>query len=755
MELNGYKTTAETLLKLGSCFELSNVAVDSDCLTINEICEFANSTQQLLFHKRHLRQCVRCQSWFELFHGMCAIEAMPKKWSLSVGLEQQIIEYKFGQTLGYVDLDSLKFSACDESLLWRASPSCIRFNLVVDSDIQSVSLSLLEVPKTIKRVFITAFGQPIELEASQPNGTFEFCFLEENSFSQFAEESHSSFFRRVFGDKVELAFESCEIEQKTVSSLSLRGLLDQVGGFEDDCEYVLPSGKVCEVHFNLAKICKHDAILLHLANELEKLLPVDIDVIVSNSWAMAMVARRVARLRNLSTGSASMREVLCEGYSEPVLTDAICVGERVAVVTDVAVTGKQIQSIIGKVVEKGGTIASTTSLVVAEGVEFDFDLTRLLTVDLHIRASDHPRSGKVRLHFNPLANAMTLKKDSRAPSQFLEENEEAAKVWKFLSGVVNETKRSGVQYYKRHHVESGTHYTQFIDTGRLLQHPKFGSYLIEKLRDQLAADSIVPDVVIFPNRSRAELFAKLLVSSFEMSCIESLELLTVDKGRDGFWHFPQGSSKLLEGKSVIIADTAVGSGKTVDLFGIAATEFGAKSVGVCTILSRLPESGELAFEKRFDGGFYRIFNLPTRPVVVRGASSNECPFCYRKEKLKNAAELSGSAAIQQLASLRRRMVVSADRESTQVPPRQLTMFDESGISNLLESCTPTIAGGITLHSLYAAQNNGMATLILPEIRNNKIPSRNREAMVQDLPIGALKWSKGDLDNDLLNSMEKN
>ena len=96
----------------------------------------------------------------------------------------------------------------------------------------------------------------------------------------------------------------------------------------------------------------------------------------------------------------------------------------------------------------------------------------------------------------------------------------------------------------------------------------------------------------------------------------------------------------------------------------------------------------------------------------------------------------------------------AEGETVEAPPKQMLMFDQSVNDDIFRTCTPTIAGGITLHSLYAAQNNGMATLVLPEIRNDKIPPRNREAMVQDLPIGAVQWSRGDLDNDLLKSMEE-
>jgi hypothetical protein len=45
--------------------------------------------------------------------------------------------------------------------------------------------------------------------------------------------------------------------------------------------------------------------------------------------------------------------------------------------------------------------------------------------------------------------------------------------------------------------------------------------------------------------------------------------------------------------------------------------------------------------------------------------------------------------------------------------------------------------------------NGMAPLALPEIRDETIPSKNRTAMVESLPSGAVKWSRGYLEKDLL------
>ena len=753
MELNGFKSTAESLVKLGSVFEFANAKLCDDCLRITEVREIANSNQKLLFHDQHVRECVRCQSWLSLFRGDHAINVMPSSWSICVESEQKVVDPTFSQTLGFIELNSLEFHSCDQDLFGKPSPSCMRLNLVVDAELQSISLTLLDVPSAIKRIFVTAFGQPMLLDTSDLRETFEFCIFDDGEFETHSDESHASFFGRVFGNELLLEFETCEIRPERFSSMPLRQLLEEFKGFQEEFEYVLPSGHLSEVHFNLAELCKHDEVLVRLATELEKRLPDDLDVVVSSSWAMAMIARRIIRLRNLRNRAPLTREVLCEGYTNPVLTDSICDGERVAVISDVAVTGTQLKRVSQLIRKKGGRVVATASLIVAEGAEFDFELESLLTADLGLHDGTVRFQGKTRMHFNPLANDMTVKKDSRAPSQFLQENQEAAEFWHFLNEVIVETKGSGIQYYKRHHVEGNTHYTQFLDTGRLLQHPMFGSYLIERIRDQLAESSIVPEVFVVPDRPRATLFANMLACAFELAHTEPVQIVVVSRGRDGFWRFTEQARETIAGKFAMIIDTAVGSGKTVDLFGIAASEYSASSVGVCTLLSRLPESAEIAFAERFDAGFHRIFNLPTRPIVVRGSSTNDCPYCHRKEILKNAAELSGSEAIKRLSALRRRFV-PIEGATVEAPPKQMLMFEQTVNDDIFRTCTPTIAGGITLHSLYAAQNNGMATLVLPEIRNDKIPSRNREAMVQDLPIGAVQWSRGDLDNDLLKSMEE-
>lgn len=756
MQLNGYMSTARSLVQLGDYYEFSYDPVNEDCLTLDEILQCSDSRQGFLFHQSHSVSCPRCRSWLSLFRGIQSIEKMSGQFCVEIQFGAEFEDSSHSQLLGHIGLVSLEHEACEEQLFWLPKPTSIRTNLVVDSELRSISLTLLEVPAEIERISITVFDQIVDLEPSQPEGAFEYCFFDETD-QALSDETVFSFFQRAFdGERVTIQFAVSDRDSRaqTIANAPLNVVFEEYGAFERNCEYVFPSGINCGVHFNLSKLCGNDAILVRLATEVERKLDDEIDVLVANSWAMAMVARRIGRIRNLRNGEASVRDVLCEQHCDgSVLTDVILEGERVAIVSDVAVRGSQIKAIIQEVEKKKGVVVSVGVIVTAKGAEFDFGVEAVRNVDLEIQSNNSAPATKPRMHFNSLASAMTIKKTAREPSRFVREDNDAIAVWEFIDRVVNETKGTGVQYYKRHHIDpsTNTHYTQFVDTGRLLAHPRFGDELMERVRDKLAEQSVVPEILIVPSRKRARLFADKLVGSFDFSSNNTLTVVVAEKDQRGFWHFPSGARESIRGKRTLIVDTAVGSGKTADLFGMAAAQFGATKIGVCTILSRLPESAELAFSERFSGGFFRLFNLPIRPVVIRGASKQECPYCYRIETLKRAAEMSGSAAIQQLSILRKRFVASKDPGD--IPDKQLALFSDAKTDDIFKTCTPTVAGGITLHSLYAAQNNGMATLILPEVRDDRIPARNREAMLQDLPIGALQWSHGDLDNDILESLE--
>jgi hypothetical protein len=59
-----------------------------------------------------------------------------------------------------------------------------------------------------------------------------------------------------------------------------------------------------------------------------------------------------------------------------------------------------------------------------------------------------------------------------------------------------------------------------------------------------------------------------------------------------------------------------------------------------------------------------------------------------------------------------------------------------------------MAGGVTLHALCTAMNDGMAPLELPELSDPSIAPTKRAAMLETLPAGALRWSGSPLERSV-------
>ena len=356
--------------------------------------------------------------------------------------------------------------------------------------------------------------------------------------------------------------------------------------------------------------------------------------------------------------------------------------------------------------------------------------------------------------FNPLANCMSKKREQgRSPSQFFVEDEEARDLWQFIDRVVERTRNSPRPIYRRHFIENSTHYTQFVDTGALVEHPDFGQEIIERLREKMIDQKLDADVFLVPDRKRAKLLAKELKNSLDLC--SDIKVLHVKKNRQGFWEFPKSIQESLDCKRVLFVDSAIGHGKTVDLFEMAACQFGATSFGAVTILSRLCETAEQCLSRRLGGRFCRLFNLPIRPVVIRDDSKTACPYCAQNQAILDAAGASGSSAIKSLLSNKRRMV-PADPVSDEVERLnefKQTSFLENDGEDFILNCRPSVARGLTLHSLYAAKNNGMAPLSLPELVNQQVSSAHKKAMVDDLPFGVSEWSGQQFDKDLYRAIE--
>ena len=122
------------------------------------------------------------------------------------------------------------------------------------------------------------------------------------------------------------------------------------------------------------------------------------------------------------------------------------------------------------------------------------------------------------------------------------------------------------------------------------------------------------------------------------------------------------------------------------------------------------------------------------------------PSCMFKRRIHDLAALTDNADLMQLS------------ESLQdCGPRHIRTvglrLEEGSIEQLLKNCERRIAGGLALHTLATAMNDGMAPLDLP--LDSDLPATKRAAMLEALPSGALVWSgstfedkvRGCLDSD--------
>jgi hypothetical protein len=128
-----------------------------------------------------------------------------------------------------------------------------------------------------------------------------------------------------------------------------------------------------------------------------------------------------------------------------------------------------------------------------------------------------------------------------------------------------------------------------------------------------------------------------------------------------------------------------------------------------------------------------------------------CPVCQRKAAVTRAAQESRLEAIKQLAAWRaqrggRQHGGPPDAGGGAAPAPEPTLFPAE--KSFFATCSSQVASGVTLHSLHSAMTNGMAQLTLPEVSDPQIPRRNRLAMLENLPVGVVEWSRGVLDRQL-------
>jgi orotate phosphoribosyltransferase len=693
----------------------------------------------------HLATCPRCAQTFAAFRGAACVAALPGRFAVPLaGIDLPATGDRAADAchiLGHIRLDTRSFKACGPED-WSADPLSMRVNLVLDKASDFLSLTLLDVPEEIFSVTLTTpRGREAMLKAS--DGAYEFT----RTFEEYLSDGGppGTFMTFLNAGLLQIVFERVADQPGAGLQSEVMDLLAAAGAVERAYDYVLPSGLHSDTHVRVGKLCHSEEWLRAVAGALHRLFSdVTFDAVAAAGWPMAAIARRLAVLRSGPKKSVP-HVVLCEGYAPPRLLGDLPAGNRVLILVDVVVTGGLVERLAqvvhragAEIVGAGAVVQSQHPSALARGL-----LRPLCRVPMHVVASrDCPRCGRLeRREFNPFAHCMTAKAPTaRSPSQFLDYAPEAREFWEYVDTV---------GAYEHHRVERGAHYTAFVDTLKMLEHPVIGPKLVGKLRDLLDRTG-TPDVLLFPNLKRAKVLAGRLGEVLATRESRGRIALVTTRSRDGHWHLSRTVRCRLYAKSVLIVDSAAGHGRTLDELSMLAHACGASRVGGAVVLSRLSESAEESFRARLSGGFHRLYHLPVRPVLIYGDDRDVCPVCQRKAAVTRAAQESRLEAIKQLATwLSQRRGRQGSREETgggAPATRQPTLFPAE--TSFLSTCSSQVASGVTLHSLHAAMTNGMAPLALPEVSDPQIPRRNRVAMLENLPVGVVEWSRGVLDRQL-------
>lgn len=291
----------------------------------------------------------------------------------------------------------------------------------------------------------------------------------------------------------------------------------------------------------------------------------------------------------------------------------------------------------------------------------------------------------------------------------------------------------------------------FIDTLKLLKHESVGKSLLEDFAERIRSRFAAPDVILIPGRrERAKVLGTEIAKLLGRTRDVRPKLVLASRGRGG-WLIQERDRTKLTGARVLVVDTAVGQAKTIDQVCTVASRFQPAGLGAAVLVSRIPEAGEAALDLRLPDGFVSLFHLPIQPFVIRGSRDDLCPICSQKSAV-NAATASGRAELfEDWGKWLSRLPVRNAKESHKCRrrklPKQLSLFP-SETNPFLSQCSPRVAGGVTLHSLSAAQNDGMAALALPELLGSEVKPRTKVAMVEHLPPRVLEWSGEGLEREL-------
>jgi len=703
--------------------------------------------------RKHIESCPRCAFDLVVFRAASCLAELPCRWTVHLGnqLRGWLTEIALDcrQLFGHVSFETRDFCVCDEKA-WTYSPMALRVNLVLDITTEFFSLSILDCPAAIDGVaLMTATGLRY-FRYDAESTSFDFSLYEQR---EDVEDASVLTFAEVQlllrAHKLQLIIDMKDGDESSDSSIQSNDVLDlleQHQAIERNADYVLPCGLHSNTFVNVAAICSREESMQLIAAKFDFLFwDTHFDTIVACGWAMSLIGRRLAAARHAQGSRVPIRQVLCEGYADPVLLDDITPGSRVLVLIDVTISGQLARRVERIVQAAGSDVVAVAVLVQSHATPTATKTRSLCEVEMELtdtRQAVCPRCGILPEQvFNPVAGCMTTKSASaRSPSEFLKEDQSAQELWKFADAAMA---------YEHHRKEGDTHYIGFIDTRKLLESREIGSVLVTKLIDVLVKSGNEPSVLLVPQRTRARLLAvKMSRVIAGLGGIRPRILYAVRKRTSGQWELQNEDLLGLHDDRVLIVDTAAGHGRTIDQLAILADRHRAKRVGAAVLLSRLTPPCEEAFHLRLSGGYHRLYNLPIRPVAIRGERVDLCPICRRKDAIRRFADGADIEALEKWADSLLKSRRGSMNRVARPKDKQLSLFefDESFFS----ACGAAIASGVTLHALGAATANGSAPLTLPELLDERIPWRVRANMVENLPSGILEWTGTTLANDLLN-----
>ncbi len=520
-------------------------------------------------------------------------------------------------------------------------------------------------------------------------------------------------------------------------------LLNTCGAVERAADYLLPSGLHCDTHINLATVCSSEEALCDIADLfLELFKDTEFDTIVSHGWTMGMIARRMAsRLRERVNRVVA---VACtEGYGPPTLATDLDPSQRVLVLIDVFVTGKLIDDLRTLLETRGSRVLGFGVVASHRPGSETFGRIRVLcTIPFEVQRTRHcQRCGVLPLlQFNPVSCCMTSKRtEPRSPTEFLREHPEALEFWE----AINDARAC-----ERHRIERDTHHLTFVNVKRLLESDASRKTILSTLAQTMSLLRPCPSTFIVPDRARAQLLAEHLASHCTDSGVENVELVPVIKTPGG-WHIDPSLVQRIRQRHVLVIDSAVGHGSTVDELWMFSRQFDVASFGVVTVISRLSETHETALRRLTRDRYIAAFRFPMRPLALH--QGNElCPVCRETSELAAEANVTGAQALKGLLNHLRSAAMQRRMASAQLTQEKAAQLPLPGVPlpPLLERCSRNVAAGVMLNALHASRNNGMAPLKLPELSDSNIPLRNRTAMVESLPAGVSRWSGSELVRNL-------